>query len=150
LCLNFTVTATQSPTTTYTLTVRDKNNCSRTATASVNVTPTALTITPPSNPGCNGVLSYSASVSGQTGCSFVWTIDGQSLATFVAGGGADAARIARVSGTGNSVLEYRALDNVCHTIACTATCSISGAGSCSASGSVRAKQCVSATLGCTN
>jgi hypothetical protein len=147
VCLNFTVTATQSPTTTYTLTVTDRLGCARTATATVNVTPTTLTITPPSGPGCNGVLAYTAAVSGQSGCGFTWTIDGQALAAFVAAGGADDARVARASGTGNNTLEFRALDGTCHTIGCSALCTV-GAGACGATGSVTVKECVTPTLSC--
>ncbi|HEY6194504.1 MAG TPA: hypothetical protein VI504_05620 [Candidatus Eisenbacteria bacterium] len=150
VCLNFTVTALQSPTTTYTLTVTDRQGCSRTATASVSVTANTVTITPPTGPGCNGVLAYTAAVSGQSGCSFTWTVDGQALATFTAAGGADDARVARASGTGNNVLEFRALDGTCHTIAASANCSIGGAGACGATGSITAKECVTPTLGCTN
>src|SRR5207247_3759103 len=56
------------------------------------------------------------SVDGQTGCTFTWTVDGQPLATFLSGGAADDARVARASGTGNSTFEFRALDNVCHSV----------------------------------
>jgi hypothetical protein len=150
VCLNFNVTATQSPTTTYTLTVTDRQGCTRTATSSVNVTANTvtITITPPTGPGCNGVLGYTASVNGQTGCSFTWTIDGQALAAFVAAGGADDARLARTSGTGNNLIELRALDGTCHTIAASANCAIGGAGACGATGSVTAKECVTPTLSC--
>ncbi|HET9325918.1 MAG TPA: hypothetical protein VFQ05_04030 [Candidatus Eisenbacteria bacterium] len=146
-CLNFTVNPTKSPTTTYTLTVTDKNGCTRTATASVGVTPTTATITPPANPGCNGVLVYTASVSGQT-CSFTWTVDGQSLATFLAGGGADDARVARVSGTGSTTFAFRALDGACHTIGVTASCPNGNQTPCTATASTKVKQCVGNTTNC--
>jgi hypothetical protein len=146
-CLNFTVNPTKSPTTSYTLTVRDKNNCTRTATASVTVTPTTATITPPTNPGCNGILVYTASVSGRT-CSFTWTVDGQSLATFLAGGGADDARVARVSGTGNTTLAFRALDGACHTIGVSASCPNGQQTPCTATASTKVKQCVGNSTAC--
>ena len=143
-CVTFTVAPNKSPSTTYTLTVRDKNGCTRTATASIGVTATSLTLTPPASPGCNGVLAYSASVAGQTGCTFTWTVDGQSLATFLSGGAADDARIARVSGTGNASFEFRALDDTCHSIEASASCS-----PCRASASTTVKQCVTPTRSCT-
>ena len=58
--------------------------------------------------------------------------------------------MARTSGTGNSLLEFRALDGTCHTIAASASCALTGAGSCGATGSVTAKECVTPTLGCPN
>jgi hypothetical protein len=147
-CVNFTVTPTQSPTTTYTLTVTDKNGCTRTATATVGVTPTTVTITPAANSGCNGVLSYTASVSGQT-CGFTWTVDGQVLSTFRAGGAADDARIARASGTNSNTFEFRALDNACHTISVSASCQNGNQTPCTGTASVTAKQCVGTTRPCT-
>ena len=145
-CVDFVVSPTKSPKTTYTLTVTDKDGCTRTATTSVNVTPTTATITPPANPACNGVLTYSASVNGQTGCTFTWTIDGQSLAAFAAGGGADDARVARANG---NQLEFRALDNACHTIQVSASCTNGGTQTpCTATASTTAKQCVGTTKGC--
>jgi len=147
-CLDFTVSPSQSPTTTYTLTVTDKDGCTRTATQAINVTALTVTITPPSTPGCNGVLSYSASATGGSGCSFTWTVDGQSLATFLAGGGADAARIARTSGSDAASFDFRALDNACHTIGVSCSCPTAN-GTCTGSTSVTAKQCVGSTLNCT-
>jgi len=148
-CVNFTVHPTKSPTTTYTLKVTDRKGCPRIATASVTVTPTTATITPPSNPGCNGVLVYTASVSGQTGCSFTWTVDGASLASFLAPGSPpDDARIARVKGTGNNTFEFRALDNACHSIEVSASCSNGTQTPCVATASTSAKQCVNATQSC--
>ena len=148
-CLDFIVNPTQSPATTYTLTVTDKNGCTRTATTSVNVSPTTVSITPPANPACNGVLQYTASVDGLTGCSFVWTIDGQSLATFLAGGAAFDARVAQTSGTGAATLSFRALDNVCHVIRATASCSNGTQTPCSGTATATAKQCVGTTKDCT-
>jgi len=116
-------------------------------TVALNVTVTDVTITPPASPGCNGVLSYTASVNGGSGCSFTWTIDGQAPATFAGGGAADDARIARTSGTGGSVLEFRALDNACHTIAVSASCP-GAAGTCTGGASTTAKQCVGAPASC--
>jgi len=147
-CLNFTVTPTKSPTTTYTLTVTDKNGCTRTATTTVGVTPTTVTLTPPANPGCNGILVYTASVSGQTGCGFTWTVDGVSVSSFAAGGAADDARVARVNGTGNNTLSFRALDNVCHTIGVSASCANGTQTPCTGTASATAKQCVGTTKNC--
>jgi hypothetical protein len=148
-CVNFTVTPTKSPTTTYTLTVTDKGGCTRTATATVSVSSTTPTLTAPSDPGCNGIYVYTASVSGRTGCTFTWTIDGVSLATFVAGGAADDARIARVSGTGSNTLAVRALDGACHTIEVTASCANGNQTPCSGKASATLKQCVGNTASCT-
>lgn len=144
-CLSFNVSPTQSPKTTYTLTVTDKNGCTRTATASVAVTATTASITPPSSPGCSGVLTFTASVTGQSGCSFTWTVDGVDLATFAASGSADDARVARPNG---DALEFRALDNTCHTIGVSASCSSGGQTPCTATASKTVKQCVSSTFSC--
>jgi len=146
-CLNFTTHPTQSPATTYTLTITDKNGCTRTDTATVVVNKTTATITPSSTPACNGVLVYTGSVSGFTGCSFTWTVDGQSLATFAAGGAADDARVARASGTGNATFSFRALDNTCHTIQVSASCG-SGSTPCASTATTTAKQCVGAPASC--
>jgi len=145
--VDFTVNPTQSPSATYLLTVADKDNCTRTDTTTVAVSTTTTTITPPSTPACNGVLVYTASVSGFTGCTFTWTVDGQSLATFLAGGAADDARVARTSGTGANTFSFRALDNACHTIGASASCG-SGNTPCSSTASVKAKQCVGAPSSC--
>jgi hypothetical protein len=147
-CLSFTVNPTKSPTTHYTLTATDKNGCTRTATASVTVTPVSVTLTPPSSPGCNGILVYTASVSGQTGCGFTWTVDGQSLATFLAGGAADDARVARVSGTGSNAFAFRALDGACHTIGVSASCSNGTQTPCTGTASTKVKQCVGNSTNC--
>jgi hypothetical protein len=40
------------------------------------------------------------------------------------------------------------LDNVCHTIQVTASCSTGGTTPCSGTASTTAKQCASSTLGC--
>ena len=146
-CLNFTVSPTQSPTTTYTLTVTDKDGCTRTATATVGVTATTATLTPSQNQPCNGLYEVTASAN-FSACTFAWTIDGQSLATFLAGGGADDARVARVSGTGNSTLTFRALDGACHTIAATASCTVGTQTPCAATASLKLKQCVGAPGSC--
>ena len=142
VCMDFNVTPTQSPTTTYTLTVTDKDSCSRTATTAVNVTPVVASITAPTTT-CNGLMLFNASITGQTGCTFTWTIDGLSLATFAAGGSADDARVARGSGSAGQVLRFRALDNVCHTIAVAGSCTTSTPTACRATASTRVKQCAS-------
>ena len=147
-CLDFTVTPTLSPTTTYTLTVTDRNGCTRTATTSVSVAPTTVTLTPPSSPGCNGIMVYTASVSGQNSCGFTWTIDGVSLSSFASGGAADDARVARTSGTGANSLAFRALDGVCHTIQVSASCANGNQSPCTGTASATAKQCVSSTKDC--
>jgi len=147
-CLNFNVNPTRGPVTTYTLTVTDKGGCTRTAIASVNVNVATAAITAPSSPACNGVLVYAASVSGFTGCSYVWTVDGQALATFAAGGDADDARVARVSGSAGETFSFRALDNACHKVEVTASCANGTQNPCQAKASVTAKECASPTLGC--
>jgi hypothetical protein len=147
-CLDFTVNPTKSPVTTYTLTVTDKNGCTRTATATVNVTPTTVAIAAPTTPPCNGVLVYTASVPGMSGCSFTWTVDGQSLASFASGGGAFDARVAQASGTGSNTLSFRALDGLCHTIRANASCSDGSQTPCTGTATVTAKQCVGTTKDC--
>lgn len=147
-CLDFTVSPTKSPKTTYTLTVTDKDGCTRTATSSVNVTATTMSLTGPSTAPCNGLYTVTASAN-FSACTFAWTIDGVSLATFLAGGGADDARIARVSGTGNNTLVFRALDGACHTIGATASCAVGTQTPCAATASLKVKQCVGAGQACT-
>ena len=63
----------------------------------LNVTVGTVLISAPT-PGCNGILTYTAAVDGQTGCTFSWSVDGRSLKTFLPGP-ADDVRVARVSGT---------------------------------------------------
>ena len=147
-CLDFTVNPTRSPATTYTLTVTDKNGCTRTATASVDVASFVVTITPATSSACNGVLTYVASVAGQSACGFTWTVDGVSLASFLSASAADDARIARVSGADSGTFKFRALDNACHTIQASASCAIGNQTPCTGSASVRAKQCVGAASSC--
>jgi hypothetical protein len=142
-CLTFTVAPKKSPATTYTVTVIDKGNCTRTATVQIPVSAATVNITPASTTVCSGVLSYSASGS-QSGCTFTWTVDGQSLATFLAGSTGDDARVARVSGTGNSTFQFRSLGSACHTIAVSASCS-----GCTATASTTVKQCIGAGQDCT-
>jgi hypothetical protein len=146
--LDFTVNPTQSPSTTFTLTITDNAGCSRTATASVSVNSVSATITAPATPGCNGILSYSASVSGFSGCTFTWKVDGQTLAAFLAAEAADAACVAKASGTSGEMLDFRDLDNTCHTIEVTASCANGTQTPCSARASTTVKQCVTPTLGC--
>jgi hypothetical protein len=147
-CLDFTVSPTMSPVTTYTLTVTDRNGCTRTATATVDVAPFVVTITPSTNTGCNGILSYSAAVAGQNACGFTWTVDGVSLASFLGAGAADDARVARVSGANSGTFQFRALDNACHTIRVSASCVNGTQTPCTGSASVKAKQCVGAPGSC--
>ena len=147
-CVEFTVNPTQSPTTTYTLTVTDRAGCTRVDTASVSVTSVTPTITAPTSSSCNGVLSYTASVSGWSGCTFTWTVDGVAYGTFATGGNADDARVARVKGAGNSTFEFRALDNACHTIGVRSSCASGTQTPCSGTASVTVKQCASPTFGC--
>ncbi|TMQ50542.1 MAG: hypothetical protein E6K73_07665 [Candidatus Eisenbacteria bacterium] len=114
----------------------------------LNVTQKMVIITPLATTACNGVLRYAASVDGRADCAFTWTIDGLSLKLFLGGGSPDDARLARVSGTNNSILEFRALDNACHTIAVAASCP-SGTGSqCPATASTTASQCVNSRPTC--
>lgn len=147
-CVNFSVNPTQSPTTTYTLTVTDKDGCTRTATASLNVTAVTASITQ-GTAGCNGLARFTGSVSGQSGCSFTWKIDGQTLATFLAGGATTDARVATVSGTNGENLDFRCLDNTCHTIEVTSSCATGQQTPCVAKATITASQCVTTTANCT-
>ncbi|MGH2706116.1 MAG: hypothetical protein ACRDJ4_13805 [Actinomycetota bacterium] len=115
--------------------------CSK-ASACVTLTVTSPTATlAVDSSACNGVLTFTPSVSGFTGCTFAYTIDGLTIAAFLTGKSADT-YIARLNGNN---LEFRALDNTCHTIAVTATC-----GSCTATATKTVKQaCVVTTTGCT-
>jgi len=113
----------------------------------LDVTATIVTITPSSSIACNGVITYTASVNGGSGCGFTWTIDGQSPTVFAGNGGTDDARVARTSGTGDATLEFRALDGACHTIAATASCPTTF-GTCTGSATTTASECVGVTPGC--
>ena len=149
--LNSGVTFTGGGTAKLRLTVSSNSNpqcATATSDVQLDVLVTSVTITPPSSPGCNGVLAYTASVDGGAGCTFSWSIDGVSPASFTTGGLPDDARVARVSGSGGSQLEFRALDNFCHTIEVTATCS-GAAGTCTGTASTTAKQCVGGPQSCT-
>jgi hypothetical protein len=89
-------------------------------------------------------MTYPVAVAGGTDCNFVWTIDGESLSTFAAGGAADDARVARTSGANDQTLEFRALDNASHLISVAASCSTAG-GTCTGTAFARAQQCMGAT-----
>jgi len=141
-CLDFTVSPTA--TTKYTLTVTDKDGCTRTASRTLTVSGVTVSITEPSStPPCTGILRYSASVSGGTGCTFTWKIDDKSLADFISGAGTNDAAVATVSGTSGEKLDVRDLDGVCHTISVSSDCS-----GCKGTASKTFKQCVSSTLSC--
>ena len=148
--LNSTVTFTGSGTATLRLTVVstvDPPCATATSDVDLTVVPTNVTITPSSSPPCSGVLTFTASVQGRTGCSFQWTIDGAAFTEFPGHGSADEARVARTSGAGNGILEVRALDNVCHTIEVRATCA-DGDLVCTGSASTSFKQCVGSPTSC--
>ena len=140
--LNSGVTFTGTGSATLRLTVTSTANpqCP-TATDDVvlTVSPTTVAIAS-ANPGCNGVLVYTASVN-RSGCGFTWTIDGKSPAEFVSSGAADDARVARVSGSGNATFAFRALDNLCHVIRATTSCPDEGA-TCTGVALTTARQCV--------
>ena len=70
------------------------------------------------------------------------------LGTFAAGGVGDDARVAQASGTSNQTFHFRALDNSCHTIRVTASCSNGVQTPCTGAASVTARQCVSTTRDC--
>ena len=147
-CVDFTVSPTQSPTTTYTLTVTDRDACTRLSTVALPVAPLTVNIVAPTSPGpCNGVLRYTASTS-RNDCTLTWTIDGQPYSSFAAGGSPDDARVARVSGAGGNTLDFRALDNFCHTIQVSASCSSGGSTPCTGSVSKTARQCATSSLDC--
>src|SRR5436309_1972185 len=145
--LNSSVTFTGSGTATLRLTVTNPPCPPATDDLVLDVAVTTVTITPPGSPACNGVLRYTASVDGRTDCPFTWTIDGQSPPSFAAGRPADDARVARATGTNSSILELRALDGACHTIAVTASCP-SASGTCAGTASTTVSQCVSNTPSC--
>jgi len=108
----------------------------------LNVIPTIVRISTPTS-GCNGVVTYHAAVVGGVGCDFVWTIDGQTVAAFAAGGGSDDARVARTSGGHQQTLEIRALDGASHKIAVSGSCT-TPAGTCTGTASTQIQQCMGA------
>jgi hypothetical protein len=124
---DFTVTVTQN--TTYTLTVTDSNGtgCCRDATTSLTATPITVNLAVAGNNNCNGVLTFTATVTGGSTCSFVWKVDGQE----------------QTGQTGSTFAYGPTLDGNCHTVEVSATC-----GGCTGSASKSDSQCVTTTLNC--
>jgi len=147
-CVSFSVNPTKSPTTTYTLTVTDKDGCTRTAQTSLTVSAVTASISQ-GTAGCNGLARFIGSVTGKTGCSYTWKIDGVSLATFLAGGTSKDARVATVSGAAGDSLDFRCLDNACHTIEVSSSCANGTQTPCTAKATTTASQCVTTTANCT-
>lgn len=136
LCETFTIPSVTA-TTVFTGSVTDADGCTRSAQVTLRTSPVTPVIAVNSS-NCNGVLTISASVAGFTGCSHAWTIDGAAAANTTTD-----TLLVRVNS--NGTLDYRNLDNTCHTIGVTSTC-----GNCSGTASVRVKQnCVVTTTGCT-
>lgn len=137
LCEDFTV-GPVTATTSFTGTVTDATGCAKSASATLTVAP----ITPVLNVGgldnCNGVLTFSTSVPGFSGCSLAYTIDGSPAAN-----SSTDTLLVRVNADGT--LDYRNLDGACHTIGVTATC-----GSCTGTATRTVRQaCVQTTTPCT-
>jgi hypothetical protein len=120
---DFTVTATAA--TTYTLTVTDSRGCTRTASTSIAAPGQPSPIITVDATACNGVVNFSASAAGFTGCTSAWTINGAAPGTFTN----DDTTLVRVKADGS--LDVRILDGLCKTIAVTLTC-----GACSGPASV--------------
>jgi len=125
-CVNFTVAVSQ--TTTYTFTVTDNASCSRTAsTVTLTANPITVNLAVTGDTNCNGVLTFKASVSGGSGCSFAWDVDGVA-----------------VSNNSTDTFAYGpVLDGSCHTVTVTANCN-----GCPGSASKKVKQCATTTLNC--
>jgi hypothetical protein len=79
------------------------------------------------NTNCNGVLTFTALVTGGDGCNFAWTVDDQA-----------------VGETSNTFTYNPSLDGACHTVAVSVDC-----GGCTGSASKNVRQCVTTTLDCT-
>jgi hypothetical protein len=117
--------------------VTDGSGCVK-STVQATLTPNAITpsISAAGDTDCDGVLTFTGSAAGFTGCSFAWTID-----TVAASNTETDGLVVRVNADGT--LGYRNLDGTCHTIGVTATC-----GSCIGTASTTVTQCVTTTVDC--
>ena len=122
-CHDFQVKVTQN--TTYTVKISRGDSCFRTASVSLNASPISVALALTGNTNCDGVLTFTANVTGGNGCSFEWKVDG-----------------AVVSGVTGNVLTYQPrLDGANHIVSVTANC-----GGCTATASKTVKQCVTTTV----
>jgi hypothetical protein len=128
-CHDFTV-GSITDTTTITGDVTSNDGCTKSASVTLTTTPLTATIAVSGNTECDdgSHVTFTASVSGGSGCSFQWSVDGSP-----------------VNGATGSSFQYPAdPDNVCHTVSVHAVC-----GGCSADASTTVKQCINTTTGCT-
>jgi hypothetical protein len=132
-CYTFTVKAAGS----YTGTVTDSQPCSRTSNSVVvSAAGITATISVSNNGPCtDGLLVFSTSVEGQTGCGFTYQIDGKDAV----GSNTDDL-IVRLDTPAKGQLTYRNLDGACHTISVSADCS-----GCADTDSIDITQCVNTT-----
>lgn len=137
LCHDFTV-GPITQTTTFSGTVTDATGCTKSASATLTVAPISPVLNVSGQNNCNGVLSFSTSVPGFSGCSLAYTIDGSPATN-----SSTDTLLVRVNSDGT--LDYRNLDGNCHTIGVTATC-----GSCTGTATRTVRQaCVQTTTPCT-
>jgi hypothetical protein len=117
-------------TTTFTGCVTDADGCERCDSVELTTTPLTATIAISGNEACDdgSNVTFTATVSGGTGCEFQWSVDGTAVA------GATAASF-----------EYPPdPDNLCHTVSVRIVC-----GGCEANASTTVRQCINTTTGCT-
>ena len=119
---DFSVTVTQN--TTYTVTTTDSSGCSRSASLQLTATPISVSISVSGDKNCDGKLKFKATVTGGSGCSFAWKVDGAS------------------AGSNSDTLNYDpTLDGTDHTVSVDVDC-----GGCTANASKKVNQCVSTTV----
>jgi hypothetical protein len=123
--------------TTFTATVTDASGCARTAQVTLTTSAISPTLSVSGEGACDGVLTFSTSVEGFSGCTFTYTIDGMSVADANAAG-------AEATVNADGTLTFRWLDGNCHTVAVAAAC-----GDCEGSDSITVSQCVNTTTNCT-
>jgi len=123
--------------TTFTATVTDASGCARTAQVTLTTSAISPTLSVSGEGACDGVLTFSTSVEGFSGCTFTYTIDGMSVADANAAG-------AEATVNADGTLTFRWLDGNCHTVAVAAAC-----GECEGSDSITVSQCVNTTTNCT-
>jgi hypothetical protein len=115
--------------TTLTATVRSNDGCTKSATVTLTTTPLTASIAVSGNQACDdgSNVTFTASVSGGSGCSFQWSVDGTA-----------------VPGATSAAFSYPAdPDNLCHTVSVHAVC-----GGCTADASTTVKQCINTTSPC--
>ena len=104
--------------------VLDGTGCAKAATGQITTTAPTANIALAGNNNCNGVLTFTASAAGFSGCTVVWKVDTQVVA-----------------GNGNQLTYQPRLDGICHTIRAELNC-----GGCTAVAERSVSQCATTTV----